>query len=276
MEEGGTERPGALGKSSKLGLFDGHLPAALRETPNRRSGRSWTGPTNATARAARNLRDRPLNLTAVLGTDVEAHMSINITRVSLSSVLGVALLLGCSSAENSSPNTFETADPGPSPALIDDPCTSTTECAAANAECYDVYEDGQNRCEASCTADADCGPQAICYHPPTGQPECFRTCSSPADCPSEGFRCFDAGSELPSKVCLPPCRLKDCTSSTFTYSCGSSESTILTDYQWAGANESFSATVTYSNGHVVQCSGQSSGSGWSGSCHDDTGAECTF
>ena len=95
-----------------------------------------------------------------------------------------AVLAACSS---------ETDDPS-GEGLIDDPCRSADDCAAASAVCIEVG-DGVRRCEVRCSTNHDCPAESDCLvesGESTGY--CYRSCRTANDCAAGDWECADIAS----------------------------------------------------------------------------------
>jgi hypothetical protein len=182
----------------------------------------------------------------------------------VAAILEVAAGAGCGASASSKTDQKNTAE------KIDDPCQAPSVCSASSASCVDLG-DGQTRCEARCLGDKECGLGAQCLFQGTNATgDCFRTCKTSSDCAANDWSCKPIVSGLGQGFCLPPCLLSACTAEAFTYSCASAGSTSSVDQSFV--DSSVTATVQYDNGHTVNCKSQ----GGHGSCHDDTGATCSF
>lgn len=80
---------------------------------------------------------------------------------------------------------------------------------------------------------------------------------------------------LDSKSCKP-CALSNCTWSSFTYSCATSQKMV--EYKYCqGSSKLAKMTVTFTNGTSVVCYYPCPGEGSQGKCKDDaSGSSCTF
>lgn len=179
--------------------------------------------------------------------------------LTLELVVCCAWVCGCLSGQ---------ADVSDTRGVIDQPCSADKDCAADEAECTEYA--GALRCEADCADGASCGPHAECVGG-----ECWRSCSSVDDCVDSTWSCrplnTDAGMSSAS-YCVAPCSLYKCGYAGFTYTCGSGSSSASTDISYAGPEPVATTRVSYSNGHVVNCSGSPS----AGECSDDSGATCDW
>jgi hypothetical protein len=154
---------------------------------------------------------------------------------------------------------------------LDGPCSTAKECDAPAAECIEY--DGVDRCVVTdCSSDAECGSTGHCL-----EEECWHPCTSVSDCAEPAWECRVlklSNGPTTGTYCIPPCRLTACSFSRFTYTCasGSYSSSEHFDYRQGTSNPVATVTVTYSNGHIVNCSGTSS----QGDCSDDSGASCAW
>ena len=105
---------------------------------------------------------------------------------------------------------------------------------------------------------------------PDTHPAAVESCGDDADNDCDG----DADGDDPD--CENACSLSSCSCNGFNYSCATNS--YSTNYSYNGFGQVVGISVTFSNGHQVQCSYSINGFGncSGGSCHDDTGDSCSF
>jgi outer membrane protein assembly factor BamB len=132
---------------------------------------------------------------------------------------------------------------------------------------------------------AACGPDQHCVTDhcedcgPTANRTCVGSTVSSVDTCGRTQALYDCTSPeiCRSATCVEDCTITACSASGFTYSCASATSTAEqdNDYDASGIRVGATLTVTYDNGHVVECDLYGTYFD-SGTCSDDTRSTCSW